>query len=99
MLRQASGWLAARELEHGDDADARDLPLVFREAGVAAGMFGVDAVALVAGYVADGDSVDLGASFDAALAGGDEVVVPIGVRGDAALRGEHVNDVFVGVVR
>ena len=38
---------------------------VVGEAGVAAGLFGVDAVALVAGQLADGDRVGFGSTLDA----------------------------------
>src|SRR6202011_4524343 len=94
-----SPGLNAREFEHGDGADSSDLPLVLGEAGVAAGLLGVDAVAVGSGELADGDLVGLGSAFDAALAGGGEVVVPVGVRGDARFGGEHVDDVVVGDVR
>jgi hypothetical protein len=79
------GALDARELEHGDGANASDLPLVLGEAGVAAGLLGVDAVAFVAGELADGDLVGLGSAFDTALPRGGEVAVPVGVRGGTPL--------------
>jgi hypothetical protein len=43
------------------------------------------AVAFGAGQVADGDLVGLGSAFDAAFAGGGEVVVPVGICGSAPL--------------
>src|SRR4051812_4540451 len=67
---------AAAEGQHRDGADAGGLLLVLGEAGVAAGLLGVDAVALVALQFGDGDRVSLGADLDLTLAGGDEVVVP-----------------------
>src|SRR6478735_1575486 len=87
-----------RQLEHRDGPDASGLPLVLGEPGVTIGLFGVHAVALGAVQLTDGHVVGVDPAFDAALACGGEVVVPVGVCGGAPLGGEHVDDVVVGVV-
>src|SRR4051812_3726007 len=87
------------ELEDGDDADSLGLLCVVGEAGVAAGLLRVDAIALVAGELANGDGVALGSALDRALAGGREVVVPVGVGRCPSLGGEHVDGAVVGLVR
>jgi hypothetical protein len=71
--------LGARELEHGDGSDAGGLPLVLGEAGIPARLFGVHAVAFAPRQLTDGDLVRLGPALDAALTGGGEVEVPVGV--------------------
>jgi hypothetical protein len=77
--------LCPGEREDGDDADAFGLSCVVGEAGVAAGLFGVDAVALVTGELANGDRVAVGTTLDRALADGGEVEVPVGVGRCASL--------------
>jgi hypothetical protein len=84
--------------EDGDGADAFGLFGVVGEAGVAPGLFGVDAVALITGDLANGDRVAVGSTLDRALADGGEVVVPVGVGRCASLGSEHVDDAVVGLV-
>ena len=71
---------------------------VVGEAGEAASLFGVDAIALVTGELANGDRVAVGSTLDRALADSGEVVVPVGVGRRASLGGEHVDDAVVGLV-
>src|SRR6202011_2241698 len=94
------GWgLRPPELEHRNGADSSSLAFVLGKAWVAPRLLGVDAIALSAGQFADGHRVCLGSAFDCAITGGSQVVVPVGVGGYPALRGEDVDAVRLGVVR
>src|SRR6267143_6096004 len=77
--------LSPGEFEDGDCADPFGLFCVLGEAGVAAGLLGVDAVAFVTGELANGHGVAVGSTLDRALADGREVVVPVGVGRCASL--------------
>jgi hypothetical protein len=62
-------------------------------------LLGVDAVVFSTGQFADGHLVRLGSAFDAAVAGGGQVAVPVGVGGCSGLGREDVDDARLGVVR
>src|SRR5205085_4496312 len=94
----ADAALGPGEREDGDGADAFGLFCVVGEAGVAAGLLGIDAVALVTGELANGDRVAVGSTLDRALADGGEVVVPVGVGRCSSLGCEHVDDAVIGLV-
>jgi hypothetical protein len=64
----------ASQREHRDRSHAGGLPGIVREAGVAPGLFVVDALALRAGEFVDGHRIGVGAALDGVLAGCDEVV-------------------------
>jgi len=81
VLTDGRRGLRARELELGDGSDAGGVALVLGEAGVAAGLLGVHAVAVGAGQLTDGDLVGLGSAFDADLGARSEVEVPVGFVG------------------
>src|SRR3984957_4063978 len=87
------------KLEHGNRADSGRLPLVTGEAWVPPRLLAVDAVAFGPGQFPDGHVVRLGSTFDTAVAGGGQVVVPVRVGGCSGLGREDVDDVRVGVVR
>src|SRR5580658_10015546 len=87
------------KFEHGNGADSGGLAFVLGEARVTPRLLGVDAVAFGAGQFADGHLVCLGTAFDAAVAGGGQVAVPVRVGGCSCLGCEDVDGVRVGVVR
>src|SRR3979490_1104418 len=91
--------LRAPELEHRNGADSSSLAFVLGKAWVAPRLLGVDAVAFRAGHFADGHLVRLGSAFDTAVTGRGQVVVPVRVGRYAALRGEDIDAVRLGIVR
>src|SRR5258707_8498650 len=94
-------WVLLRppEFEHRNGANSSSLACVPGKAWVAPRLLGVDAVAFSTGQFADGHLVCLGSAFDTAVAGGGQVVVPVGVGGCSCLRCEDVDDVRLGVVQ
>jgi NAD(P)-dependent dehydrogenase (short-subunit alcohol dehydrogenase family) len=95
----AAHGLRPTEFEDGDGAHADGLAFVFGEARVAPRLLGVDTVALIAGQFADGDAVGLGAAFDAAVSGSDQVVVPVRIDRRPAPGREDVDGVRLALVR
>ncbi len=67
---------AAGQLQEGDYPDAGGLLLVVAEARGGADLPGPDAVAVLAGDLADGHLVGIGAGLDGGLPGRHQVVVP-----------------------
>src|SRR6185437_14304710 len=93
VRRHAGRPSGPSELEDGDRPDPFGLLGVLGEPGVAAGLFGVDAVPGLAGDLTDRHPIGVGATLHGAVTGGDEVVVPVRVGGCPGLGGEDVDDV------
>src|SRR5436190_11243534 len=91
--RSEGRGLRAPKFEYRNGADSSSLACVLGKAWVAPRLLGVDAVAFRAGQFADGHLVCLGSAFDAAVAGGGQVVIPVRVGGCSALGCEDVDDV------
>src|SRR6266567_4107666 len=90
--------MSLRKLEDRNDADTLGALGIVGEPGIAAGLLSVDAIALVALELANGDRVSVGSTLDRALASGPEVVVPVGVGRRASPGREYEDDVVVSLV-
>src|SRR6266536_4883758 len=90
--------ISTGKLEDRNDADTLGALGIVGEPWIAAGLLSVDAIVLVALELANGDRVSVGSTLDRALAGGPEVVVPVGVGRRASPGREHEDDVVVSLV-